>query len=51
MKPLTGEQLLLKLRELRFKRADLILSLTGYLGKDSNVRYSNGEHKDFCKES
>ena len=52
MKRLTGKNLLLKLERLRNKRADLILSLTGYLESGANLRYQSKfrDYEEFFTE-
>ena len=52
MKRLTGKKLLLKLEQLRNKRADLILSATGYLESGANLRYQSQfrDYEEFFTE-
>ena len=49
MERLTGEKLLKKLEDLRDARADIILTLTGYLSKFGYIK-DERERTEFCQE-
>lgn len=50
MKRITGAKLLSALRDMRDRRADVILSMTGYLGRDANLRKKSDETIEFLNE-